>query len=69
LKRYANMAARIRRAIEEYAADPAAHANNVAPLVGLSGRRMRVGDYRVVFEEIGTEIQVTRVGSRGDIYD
>jgi hypothetical protein len=34
LKRYGNMAARIRRAINEYAANPAAHANNVTRLVG-----------------------------------
>ena len=69
MKRYANMAARIRRAIEEYAVDQAAHANNVTQLVGLSGKRMRVGDYRVVFEETGSEIEVTRIGPRGDIYD
>lgn len=68
LKRRGNMAARIRRAVEEYAADPAAHANNVMLLVGSSGSRMRVGDYRVIFVETEAELSVVRVGARGSVY-
>jgi mRNA interferase RelE/StbE len=69
LKRHGNMAARIKRAVEEYAADPAAHANNVTKLVGSSSSRMRVGDYRVIFAETEAELSVVRVGPRGGVYD
>ena len=69
LKRHGNMAARIRRALEEYAADPAAHANNVTRLVRSYANRMRVGDYRVIFVETDTELSVVRVGPRGGVYD
>ncbi len=69
LRRHGNMAARIRRAIEEYAADPAAHANNVTRLVGSIFSRMRIGDFRAVFMETETAIEVERIGPRGDIYD
>ena len=81
LKRHGNMAARIRRAMDEYAADPTAHANpragpparpracNVTQLVGSSSSRMRVGDYRVIFVETAAELSVVRVGPRGGVYD
>ena len=69
LKRHGNMAARIRRALEEYAAEPTAHANNVTRLVGSSSSRMRVGDYRAIFVETEAEVTVVRVGPRGDVYD
>jgi mRNA interferase RelE/StbE len=69
LKRHGNMAVRIRRAVEEYAADPAAHVNNVTKLVGSSSSRMRVGDYRVIFVETETELLIVRVGPRGSVYD
>ena len=68
LKRHGTMAARIRKALADYAADPAAHANNVRQLVGSPAKRLRVGDFRVVFEETGEEIVVTKVGPRGGIY-
>jgi mRNA interferase RelE/StbE len=69
LKQRGNMAVRIRRAMEEYAADPAAHANNVTKLVGSSSSRMRVGDYRVIFVETEAELSVVRIGPRGGVYD
>lgn len=62
------MAARLRKAINDYAADPKAHANNVKSL-GDRGTGMRVGDYRIIFDETDTEILVTKVGPRGDVYD
>lgn len=69
LKRHGNMAARIRRAITDYAADdPAAHANNVRQLVGSPAKRLRVGDFRVIFEETDAEIIVTKIGPRGSVY-
>jgi mRNA interferase RelE/StbE len=69
LKRYGNIAARARKAINDYAADPAAHANNVTHLVGMEASRMRVGDYRVIFVETDQELVVTRIGPRGGVYE
>ena len=69
LKRHGNVAARIRKAVNEYAAETGSHANNVTRLVGSTASRMRVGDFRVVFEDGSTEIVVTKLGPRGGIYD
>jgi mRNA interferase RelE/StbE len=69
LKRYGNMAARVRKAINEYAANPAAHANNVTRLVGSPANRMRVADYWVIFVETEQELVVTRIGPRGNVYE
>jgi mRNA interferase RelE/StbE len=69
LKRHVNMAARVRKAIGEYAADRIAHANNVTQLVGSIAKRLRVGDFRVIFEESETTLTVTKVGPRGDVYE
>jgi mRNA interferase RelE/StbE len=69
LRRHGNVAVRLRKALAEYAADPAAHSNNVTWLVGSAAKRMRVGDFRIVFEETETEILVTKIGPRGSIYD
>ena len=69
LRRYGNVADRARKAVREYAAETGAHANNVTRLVGSTACRLRIGDYRVIFEESETEIVVTRFGPRGDVYD
>lgn len=69
LKRHGNVAVRIRRTVGEYAANPAAHANNVTQLVGSSASRMRVGDYRVIFVETETTLTVIKVGPRGGVYE
>lgn len=69
LRRHRTDAARILEKIEAYAADPAAQANNVKRLQDSSAPRLRVGDYRVVFEESETEIVVTKIGPRGSVYD
>jgi mRNA interferase RelE/StbE len=63
------MAARIMAAIVAYAADQTAHANNVTQLVGASTKRMRVGNFRAIFEETEIAILVTKIGPRGDVYD
>jgi mRNA interferase RelE/StbE len=68
-RRYGNVAARARKVVEEYAAETGAHANNVTRLVGSTGYRLRIGDYRVIFEESDTDIVVTKFGPRGDVYD
>lgn len=69
LRRYSNMAARVRRAFSDYAANPAAHVNNVTQLIGSPLRRMRIGDYRAIFEETAHVITVTKVRPRGSAYD
>ncbi len=69
LKRHGNMAARARKAIEAYAADGKAHTNNVTQLVGSTAWRMRVGDFRIIFEMTDTTITVTKFTPRGDVYD
>ena len=69
LKKHGKMSARARKAIAEYAADVTAHANNVTQLVGSPAKRMRVGDFRLIFEETDTEIIVTRFAPRGGVYE
>ena len=49
---------RIIAKIEQYARDPASLANQVITLTGSEYRRMRVGDYRVIF---GIEYNKTTV--------
>lgn len=69
LKKHGNVAARIRRAVDEHAADSAAHANTVTQLVGSTAYRLKVGDYRAIFERTETEITVTKIAPRGSAYD
>ncbi len=69
LKRHGNVAARVRKAMSEYAADPQAHANNVTQLVGSPFWRMRIGDLRAIFEMTDTTITLTKVAPRGGAYD
>jgi mRNA interferase RelE/StbE len=69
LKQYGTVAMRVRKAIDDYAANPNSHANNVTQLVGSAASRMRVGDYRVIFVETATDLTVVRIGPRGGVYD
>jgi mRNA interferase RelE/StbE len=68
LRRHSNRAKLIKRKIDAYALDPASQANNVKALRG-GGYRLRVGDYRVIFEETEDEITVTKIRPRGNVYD
>lgn len=63
------MASRIRKAASDYAANPAAHENNIRALVGSEFARLRVGDFRVIFEETATTITVIKIGPRGGVYE
>ncbi len=54
--------------IEQYAADPAAQANNVTVLKGRAGIRLRVGDWRVIMNDDGVVLAVLDIGPRGSIY-
>lgn len=60
---------RIKAKIEQYADDPASLAGNVRKLQGRQGYRLRVGDYRVIFDEHGNILDILSVGPRGSIYD
>jgi mRNA interferase RelE/StbE len=42
---------------------------DVKRLKGRSGARLRVGDWRVIFDETAESIVVVAVGHRRDIYD
>lgn len=63
-----NEAEKITTKIAQYAADPAAQANNVTKLVGRPALRLRVGDWRIIFEEDEATISVLAVGPRGGVY-
>ena len=69
LRRYRADAAAIRAKIEQYAADPAPLAANVKTLKGIDAKRLRVGDFRVIFRESATTIEVLDLGPRGSIYE
>lgn len=43
-------------------------AGDVVKLQGESSYRLRVGDYRIIFHNIGMVIMVEKIGNRGQIY-
>jgi mRNA interferase RelE/StbE len=59
---------RIRSKIRQYAADPVSTSNNVKKLQGEQAYRLRVGDWRVIFDENDVVVSVIRIGPRGDVY-
>ena len=63
-----NESERIRSKLRQYADDPASQANNVKRLQGRDAHRLRVGDWRIVFDENDVVIDVIKIGARGDIY-
>ncbi|WP_432289243.1 type II toxin-antitoxin system RelE/ParE family toxin (plasmid) [Aminobacter sp. BA135] len=64
------MASPSSRKIEQYAENPASLANNVKTLQGMDGRRrLRVGDWRVIFSEAGDVIAIIYIAPRGGAYD
>jgi mRNA interferase RelE/StbE len=61
-------AARIVLKVEQLARDPLSLGNNVTALKGGDGlKRLRVGDWRVIFQE-GVVLDVVRVAPRGSAY-
>lgn len=44
-------------------------AGDVKALTGRPGKRLRVGDFRILFDEDATTITVLAVGPRGNVYD
>jgi len=69
LLKHRNMAQRIMRKLDGYAADPGSSANQVTELRGRPLKRMHVGDFRVLFEETNEEILVIDLGPKSEIYD
>ena len=67
----ANVARLIRGKLDELASDPTALRRNVKALRGRPGYRLRVGDWRVIFELDHQErrLVVLDIGPRGDVYD
>jgi len=65
-----NVAILICEKIDQIAVDPYGSHPNVTKLQGRSGYRLRVGDWRVIYEILDEElvILVLRIGSRGGIY-
>lgn len=61
-------AQRIRDKIKQYAQNPEEMANQVKKLQGVPFYRLRVGDYRVIFNEDGIILNIINIGNRGDIY-
>jgi mRNA interferase RelE/StbE len=70
LKMPSNTAQTIRAKIEQLAGDPHAPNNNVKKLTGGSGYRLRVGDWRVLYEleDDRLVIVVVKVKPRGEAY-
>jgi len=69
LAKHRSRAELIRAKIKAYALDPASQANNVKRLAGTPVRyRLRVGDFRVIFELGDGRMSVIDIGPRGEIY-
>jgi mRNA interferase RelE/StbE len=49
--------------------DAASQGNNVKQLVGVDAKRLRIGDFRVIFTETNDTITVLDIGPRGGIYE
>jgi len=65
-----NWQKRIVAKVREVAADPYAPNNNLTKLQGRDGYRLRVGDWRVIYElqDERLVMLVLDMGPRGDIY-
>jgi mRNA interferase RelE/StbE len=58
----------VMRKIEQYAIDPALLSNMVAKLQGCPGFRLRVNDYRVIFQVNDNVLAILDIGQRGGVY-
>lgn len=54
--------------IHQYADDPQSLKNMVKKLQNSPFSRLRVGDYRVIFDEDGNVLLVERIETRGNVY-
>lgn len=63
-----NEADKVRHKIFQYAENPEALKSNVKKLQGREGLRLRVGNWRVIFDDDGTVLDILEIGVRGSIY-
>ena len=65
-----NLAARVAEKIEDVAADPYGNHPNVTRLKGRDGYRLRVGNWRIIYDldDKRRRVMVFAVGSRGQVY-
>lgn len=61
------IANRIIKKLNELCEEP--YSKDIKKLKGMEGFRLRVGDYRVIFDIEGNRISILKVGHRRDIYD
>jgi mRNA interferase RelE/StbE len=63
--------AEARRILDKIEKELPARADSYPVLKGqFSGlRKLRVGDYRVIFAILGTQVQVLRIGHRREVYE
>jgi mRNA interferase RelE/StbE len=59
---------RVERALDELAVDPLALRNQIKRLKGDPSMRLRVGDWRIIFELRRGEIVVLAIAHRREIY-
>jgi len=59
---------RISEKVELYAANSVSLANQIKKLKGLDALRLRVGDYRVIFEQDDSALRIIKIGHRRDVY-
>lgn len=62
------MAERIREKIGAVAANPSGPGLDVRPLAGRPSYRLRIGDWRVIFEIDPATLVVLAIETRGDVY-
>ncbi|WP_363321897.1 type II toxin-antitoxin system RelE/ParE family toxin [Phreatobacter sp.] len=65
----ANEARRVMQKIDQLAAFPEQLAPQVKRLQGRPGFRLRVGDWRVIFDEAGDVLDILAIGPRGSVYE
>jgi len=65
-----NWAKRVRQKLEQIAKEPYAQNNNVTKLQERPGYRLRVGDWRIIYEIEDDEVRilVLKIASRGNVY-
>ena len=64
----ANQAALIRQKITAYAENPSSLAAQVNKLQERDGYRLRVGKWRVIFDQDGNVLAILEIGPRGGVY-
>ena len=65
----ANEARRVMQKIDQLAAFPEQLAPQVKRLQGRPGFRLRVGDWRVIFDDNGDVLDILAIGPRGSVYE